>query len=476
MKYSLYFLFYLFLLCFIGLSFRKKLKTIEDFFLANRSLSAVFVFFSLTASWIGATSTLVATEEAFYFGISSFWIMGFPSILTVVLFAFFLVRRIRTLPFVSLPDLIEMRYGKKVRHITSILIIWYMVLLAASQMVAGGKFLSSTMETNYYLGLLICTGIVLLYSIAGGFFSVVFTDGLQLFLIWAGILASIILLTKKFTFSGIISLAREQGGTDFFNIFNNWPRNSLICLSFVLAWLISPIAWQRIQSAKSVSHARSGLYSSAAALFIYFTAILFLGIGLLSLFPERAPDKLIISSNLLEQAGTVLGPIVFVAIMAAIMSTMDTAINTGALSLTRDIFQQFSTGKNEANIVGKARLSTFFLGAMALVISTRLQSILQTLGLASEIMAEGLFIPGMAMLFSRKKRPSAGMLSLVLGGGFAFVGFLCQLRIIPFSWPEWPYSLPWGIGFGLAGFIIGLLIDKRKLMNNPRSDNKPISN
>ncbi len=465
MKYSLFFIFYLFFLCLAGLSFRKRLNTIEDFFLANRSLPATFVFFSLASSWIGATSTLVATEEAYSVGVSSFWIMGLPSILTVLIFAFFLVRRIRMLSVVSLPELVEMRYGKKVRHITSILIVWYMVLLAASQMVAGGKFIASTLETNYYLGLFICTGIVLLYSIAGGFFSVVITDGLQFFLVWAGMLVSLSLLLGKYSFSGIISLATEKGGPDFFNLFYDLPRHSLICLSFVLAWLISPIAWQRIQSARTVNKARTGLLASAAAFLVYFTGILFLGMGLISLFPERAPGKLIISNNLLEQAGNVLGPLVFVAILAAIMSTMDTAINTGALSLTRDIFQQFLPNKNKVKIVVKARWATFFMGTMALLIATRLQSILQSLGLASEIMAEGLFIPGMAMLFTKKKRPLAGLLSLLCGGGFAFIGFLSQTRLIPLEWPAWPYSLPWGIGLGLAGFITGILVERRKKNN-----------
>jgi len=48
-----------------------------------------------------------------------------------------------------------------------------------------------------------------------------------------------------------------------------------------------------------------------------------------------------------------------------------------------------------------------------------MQSILKTLGLASEIMAEGFFIPGVAMFFLHKKRPAAGFLSLFLGGGYA---------------------------------------------------------
>jgi len=97
---------------------------------------------------------------------------------------------------------------------------------------------------------------------------------------------------------------------------------------------------------------------------------------------------------------------------------------------------------------------------LAFLVAIKLQSILRTLGLASEIMAEGLFIPGMAMIFLKKKLPKAGLLSLLLGGGFSLLGFLCEVDILPFSWPSWPYSVPYGIGLSLIGFGIGAIMEK----------------
>ncbi|GAG14750.1 unnamed protein product, partial [marine sediment metagenome] len=108
---------------------------------------------SLSASWFGATSILVSADEAYETGVSSFWIMGVPAVLTVLLLGFFLARPIRRLPIVTLPDLVELRYGRTVRHLASILIIWYMVVLAASQMVAVGNFLKSFLGTPYLMSL-----------------------------------------------------------------------------------------------------------------------------------------------------------------------------------------------------------------------------------------------------------------------------------------------------------------------------------
>jgi SSS family solute:Na+ symporter len=97
---------------------------------------------------------------------------------------------------------------------------------------------------------------------------------------------------------------------------------------------------------------------------------------------------------------------------------------------------------------------------VAFLVATNFQSILETLGLASEIMAEGLFVPGIAMIFLRKRLPLAGFLALLLGGGYSIIGFLCELNILPLSWPAWPHRVPYGTGLSLAGFVAGLGVEK----------------
>jgi SSS family solute:Na+ symporter len=102
------------------------------------------------------------------------------------------------------------------------------------------------------------------------------------------------------------------------------------------------------------------------------------------------------------------------------------------------------------------------VGVFAFLIATRLQGILKTLGLASEVMAEGMFVPGVAMIFLRKKYPTAGMLSLVLGGGYAILGFLNGISLVHLNWPTWPFSVPYGVALSLLGFVLGFFIDRHK--------------
>lgn len=461
MIFILFLIGYFVLILGVSFLFSRRMRSLEDFFLASRSLPAFLVFLSLAASWLGATSTLVSLDEAFARGISSFWVMGVPSVLTVLIFVLFLARPIRRLPIVTLPDLFEMRYGRTVRHMTSVLIVWYMVLLAASQMVAIGNFLKSLLGMSYFSGLLLGTAVVLIYSVAGGFFSVVITDGFQFFLLAVGILGLLFFLMGDSSLSQVSAAVTQIGKAGYFDFFLDFQRNIWIALSFTLAWIISPIVWQRIHASRSEREAQLGLFSSGIAFVLFFGGIVLIGILCLPLMTSLPQDGPLLSHLLATRTGVVLGGILFVGIIAAVMSTMDTAINTGAMSLTRDVFQQIFSPDRMKNVVNASRLATVLVGILAFLIATRMQGILKTLGLASEIMTEGLFVPGIAMIFLKRRFPSAGFLSLCLGGGYSVIGFLNQMGLLDWGWPEWPFSVPYGLALALSGFLVGILVDVR---------------
>ncbi|MCP4151945.1 MAG: sodium:solute symporter family protein [bacterium] len=437
---------YFAVLVLVGILLSRRNPDFDAYFYGKRRLGSFMVFFTVTASWFGAASTIATVNAAYRSGISAIWLLGVPTFTTIVAFVF-INRKIRATRFVSLPVLLEKYYGQKVAAAASFLIFFYMVVLAASQLVAWGKFVGFFIGQNYEVTVILGALVVIIYSYLGGYLSIVLTDAVQFLLL------TVSLGYLVYFFQGTHVPVKA---TDFV-FFTNMGYNLAMTVSFTLAWVISPIIWQRIASAKSAKVSRRGLVMSIIAFSILYVMVISVGFYLRG-FPANENIFSLVIGSWLPAGG---GLLVFLGIAAAIMSTADTALNVGALTLVKDVFQV----KEPARMVRFARLATFICGVLAVLIALRFNSIIKTLGLASEIMAEGLFIPGMYLLFAKKRKPLAALFSLILGGGFSILVFINAYGLL-LPLPEWPYSLPYGLGLSLFGFITGYLLDSRKSEKN----------
>ena len=442
-----------------GLGVRRRPGGLESFFLASRRLGAGRVAFSLCASWIGAASLLVSTDEAFRDGFGAVWIVGVPAVATLFILTA-LAGPIRAVAGLTLSGIIRNRYGRLAGSMTTVLIVWYMAALAASQMVAAGPFIGAFLGTGPVLSLALATGIAIVYSAAGGLQAVARTHVVQFVLLVAGVAGMVASLASKVTWSAVRGVAAASGKGSYFDVLAGADRNVLIAVSFVLAWTISPIAWQRMQAARSEGAARRGSAAAALLLGCFYVGIVAVGMLFLPLFPDGGTGVPLVTRFASLEAGPFLGGLVFVTVLAAILSTMDAALNAGAFTLTKDLLVRGAEPGSEGRHLALARLSTVALAAASFLIAVRLGNILKTLGLASTIMAEGLLIPGVAALCLKKKAPLAGLLCLLLGGGHAIVCFLEESGLRLFSLPAWPRSLPLGVSLGAAGFLAGLLLEK----------------
>jgi len=442
-----------------GLGFRRRPAGLDSFFLASRSLGAGRVAFSLCAAWIGAASLLVSTDEACRDGVSAIWIIGVPAVATLLILTA-LARPIRAVSGLTPSELMRDRYGRTAGALTTVLVVWYMTVLAASQMVAAGPFLGAFLGTGPALSLALVAGLVMVYSAAGGLQALARTHVLQFTLLVAGISGLILTLASRTSWGAVRSAAAASGKGSYFDLLAGADRNVLIALSFVLAWTVSPIAWQRIQAARGDRAARVGTAGAAVLLGAFYAAVVGAGMLFLPLFPAGGAGTPLVTRFVSGESGSFLGGLVFITVLAAIFSTMDAALNAGAFTLTKDLLGRPAGPAPGGRPLALGRITTSVLALAAFLIAVRLGSILKTLGLASAIMAEALLVPGLAALFLKRRAPLAGLLGLSLGGAYAVVSFLSDsgLRLLPL--PPWPRSLPLGVALGAAGFLAGLLIER----------------
>jgi len=403
----------------------KKPKDDKDFFYNSYSLKAKNIFFTFSASWIGASSLILLTEEASARGWFSFFIIPLPTLLSLCIL-YFLRKKIIFDENFSIEKIIEKKYGRKFAIFSSFIFLWYLILLTSSQMVALGKVGESFLKIDYGIFLIFSSLVIILYSSLRGFKAVVFTDKYQLILVFAGIAFVLIfsIINGKINFGEIQIL---KTGFSF--------ELLLITFSFSLAWSVSPVSFQRVKSSQDESEARKGIIISIIFLFVFFCILILLGIS----YRES-----IIDSNF----PALVRMMVFLLLLGALFSTIDTMINSATLSFF------YLNRKN--NI-----LSSFLVGLMSILIAIKIPSILITIGLSSEIIAEAIFIPVILCLIAPKfNYKLSGSLIMIIGTIFSLLSFSKKIFDFEFYY-NWPNSVVLTFPLLLMVFMISFFIENR---------------
>jgi SSS family solute:Na+ symporter len=444
---------------------KREGATAEEYFLASRKMPWWTIFFTMAASWTGI-SLLITFDRGYSDGLSSVWIMGGPTVVATFILIFYAMR-IRRLGSISQPQLFEWRYSKAVRLILAILVAWYMVTWAASELVGIGDSFKAFFGLGWVPGLLIGTAIVLVYTMVGGYRAVIITDIIQyIFLAVVTVVFSLVALGKVGGWTGLSQAAMAANQPDRLRLFHNIGPNLAYIFSFTVAWIIEADIWQRFASAKSARAARTGaIVATVVHVPVYLLATLG-GMAAVILVPGLETG--VFPSLVKSMVGPVIAAIAFTGVIATVMSSADTSINTGALTLTEDIYHQHINKKaTQKTIVVAGWVTTAIVTVLSLVIAWAGKDMLYVLWLAADILAAGAFIPVMVGLFWKRATNLGAIISMIGGTLFALIQFLHGLGAFPFpiipkTFPlgEWPYYIIWGLVISLILFLIGTLASK----------------
>jgi SSS family solute:Na+ symporter len=343
---------YLVALPVFGFYFKKYVKTEEDYFLAGKLLPWWVISFSIIGTNIGAYDYMGAAGGAYRFGIAQAnyeWIGAIPA---MILSAFLFVPFYWKAGVYTVPEFLGKRYNTAVRVIEAVL--WGTFLAC----VLGVFFWASGLMLNEYLGLdirvaLVATGIIVgIYTISGGMAAVAMTDVVQLLVMFIGGIALCVL--GFWTVGGWQGLVGSitPNNPDHFKLFlplDN-PTYPWLGMIFGLALVLSPAWWcchqaiiQRTLGARSEWDAKAGMLFAAFPKMFIPLLVVIPGLLALSLNPglqgsdmDKAFPWLI--KNLLP---TGLAGLVFAAFIAALISSVDSTLNSAATLWSRDIYQKF---------------------------------------------------------------------------------------------------------------------------------------
>ena len=351
------------------------------------------------------------------------------------------------------------RYSKSASKLLSVMILIFMTFTAASQMVGIGNFFGTYMGLNYEVAVLVGTGIVLIYSLFGGFRGVVLTDIIQfVLLLLSAIAVFVVALKESGGFSEISAAAALAGKSDYMSITAGAQKYLTYVITFGCAWMIQANVWQRISAAKTDKDARKMTVMSFFCYIPLYLIVVFTGMAGIAIFPKM-PEGGVVTAVVMQYMSPVLGALVFIGISAAIMSTMDSLINTGAMTLSMDLIPNQD---DEKKMLSYSRMSTLGVTAVALLISLKIRSILEISWIASDIITTGVFVPLIMGFFWKRGNSKGAMASMIWGLIYCTYNLVISFGVkLPAFWqPQSALQVIIGVVGSLVIYVFVSLITK----------------
>lgn len=366
----------------IGLWAYKRTSNISDYMIGGRELGPAVTALSAGASDMSGWMVMGLPGAMYATGLASAWLA-----IGLTIGAYFnyilLAPRLRTYTEVAndsitIPDYLENRFqdsSKILRLVSGIVILVFFALYASAGMVSGGKLFESAFGLSYETGLFVTVGVIVIYTLFGGFIAVSWTDFVQGVIM---LLALIIVPIVAFT---------EIGGptTMWTDIKQIDPSRLDLFKGTSVLGIISFIAWGlgyfgqphiivRFMAIKDIKDLKVARRIGIGWMAISLIGAMLVGLIGISYFQNRQellsdPETvLIVFANILFHP-YVTG-FVLAAILAAIMSTVSSQLLVTSSALTEDFYRTFlKKDATDRELVLVGRISVLIVAIVSLVLA-----------------------------------------------------------------------------------------------------------
>lgn len=276
---------------------------------------------------------------------------------------------------ITIPSFFDNRFkenAKILRIVTGIIILVYFTFYVSSGLVAGGVFFESSFGYDYHLGLLVVGGVIVLYTLFGGFLAVSYTDFVQ------GTIMFLALVSVP-----IIGVFVTGGIGETIETIKSFDPNLLSLTATATATgVISSLAWglgyfgqphiivrfMAIKSAKEIKQARRIGIGWMILTLAGAAATALVGVAY---FQKHADVKLIDSEAVFIQMGQILfhpfiAGILLSAVLAAIMSTVSSQLIVTSSALVEDIYKAiFKSDADQKTYIFLGRIAVLVIAIIA---------------------------------------------------------------------------------------------------------------
>ncbi len=432
----------------IGVVAARRVGSADEFVVAGRRLPLWLCTSTLVATWMSAGTVMGAAGAAYEDGFLGVIAVPFAAALVLVLVGLFFARMLRRLRLLTVVGFFKSRYGDTAGMLAAVAICTTNVGWAGAQLLAFGYILHALVGISTTMGVLIATVIVLIYTAAGGMWAVALTDFAQVLILTAGLVLLLPIVISDLGGVGVVMAALPEGS------FRLIPRQHDLgsWLHYVRAWAIvglgslpSQNILQRTLSSRDESVAQNAAYLAAIGYLTIGMIPVFLGMAGAIALPGLLDPELVVPELAMRYLHPVAMAIFVGALLAAIMSSADSALLSPASIVASDVVPFFFPGVSDRTRLMTARLAVPVFGFTALAIALYVRTIYSLMLDAVSITLVCMAAPLIAGIWWSKANRCGTLTGMIAG----VMTWLVSGRLFP--------TLPADL-FGLLASALGLLI------------------
>ncbi|MDJ0920773.1 MAG: sodium/solute symporter [Henriciella sp.] len=492
-------------------------KDTEDYFLAGKALPWWAIGASLIAANISAEQIIGQSGQGFVVGLAIAAYEWQAALVLIIVAAFFLPIFLKR-GIYTMPQFLETRFGASVKTLMALFWIFLFTAVNLTTILYGGALaISAVTGLGVFLGMAMLAGFALLYSLYGGLKAVALTDIIQVVvLILGGFAITFVVLSlvggNSGAFGGLSTLMGELPGhfemilsrddPSYGNLPGIWTLLGGLWVLHFSYWGFNQYIIQRALGAESLAEAQKGLAFAALLKFLIPLIVVIPGIAALWLAQNELQG--LSESALAENPDSTYGALmalmptgirglIFAALIAAIVSSLASMINSISTIFTMDIYRDYiALDRPETHYVLTGRITAATAMLIALFLAIPLlgggTSIFQTIQEYTGFVAPGI-VAVFLLGFFWKRTNTAGAFALLISSvvlsflfyaaanpwGGAVAGVLGPvfdplLGLVGFSVTDMPFVVRIWFIF-LICLLVGVVVS---LMTDPPEPDQPV--
>ena len=395
----------------IGWFSLRRARNREDFLVAGRRLGPVLYAATMSTVVLGGASTVGTVRLGYVYGLSGLWFCTLLG-LGILVISLLLSHRLIRLNLITVTELLRRHYSPNASLSGATIMIAYALFVAVASIVACGTVLSGLLDLPFWGGVLLGGGIVVIYAVIGGMWSITLTDVVQFFIMTIGIM--FLLAPMSIHSAGGWAAMRSQLPDSHFSLTTlGLPMFLGFTLNYFLGIMIGQDIWQRVFTARSANVARFAGAAAAAYCVLYGICGALVGMAAKALLPPLADPNMAFVSVVDATLPSGIRGFVVAAALAAMMSTASATLMAAATTLAEDVLPRLG----RASTLRLDRLSTLAMGVLALAFSLALNDVFKPLAVAYDLLVGSVLVPIVGAILWKRSTARAAIASMVVSAG-----------------------------------------------------------